>query len=156
MWHKPCRTFHPWCPCIKTRCLYVVVLTWQTRISDEVIVGTGWGWLDPWARNQPERRYCYTRVTSVGSRSVDVALCVVHVTGRNTRGTLDRWRCWVWGAVSESDGIDIEDVWRVALQCIRIMTGTDKNFVFVLNSILCKNTHSIIVPWKEYGTQLHL
>ena len=22
MWHKPCRTFHPWCPCIKTRCLY--------------------------------------------------------------------------------------------------------------------------------------
>ena len=24
MWHKPCRTFHPWCPCIKTRCLYVL------------------------------------------------------------------------------------------------------------------------------------
>ena len=23
MWHKPCRTFHPWCPCIKTRCLYI-------------------------------------------------------------------------------------------------------------------------------------
>ena len=23
MWHKPCRTFHPWCPCTKTRCLYV-------------------------------------------------------------------------------------------------------------------------------------
>ena len=23
MWHKPCRTFHPWCPCIKTRCLLV-------------------------------------------------------------------------------------------------------------------------------------
>ena len=22
MWHKLCRTFHPWCPCIKTRCLY--------------------------------------------------------------------------------------------------------------------------------------
>ena len=21
MWHKPCRTFHPWCPCIKTHCL---------------------------------------------------------------------------------------------------------------------------------------
>ena len=21
MWHKLCRTFHPWCPCIKTRCL---------------------------------------------------------------------------------------------------------------------------------------
>ena len=24
MWHKPCRTFHPWCPCIKTRCLFVM------------------------------------------------------------------------------------------------------------------------------------
>ena len=23
MWHKPCRTFHPWCPCIKTRCLWL-------------------------------------------------------------------------------------------------------------------------------------
>ena len=23
MWHKPCRTFHPWCLCIKTRCLSV-------------------------------------------------------------------------------------------------------------------------------------
>ena len=24
MWHKPCRTFHPWCPCIKTRCLFAI------------------------------------------------------------------------------------------------------------------------------------
>ena len=23
MWHKPCRTFNPWCLCIKTRCLSV-------------------------------------------------------------------------------------------------------------------------------------
>ena len=22
MWHKPCRTFNPWCLCIKTRCLF--------------------------------------------------------------------------------------------------------------------------------------
>ena len=22
MWHKPCRTFNPWCLCIKTRCLW--------------------------------------------------------------------------------------------------------------------------------------
>ena len=37
MWHKPCRTFHPWCPCIKTRCL--VIETWQP----------GWhGWLLMW------------------------------------------------------------------------------------------------------------
>ena len=25
MWHKPCRTFHPWCPCIKTRCLWYLL-----------------------------------------------------------------------------------------------------------------------------------
>ena len=25
MWHKPCRTFHPWCLCIKTRCLWNTV-----------------------------------------------------------------------------------------------------------------------------------
>ena len=25
MWHKPCRTFHPWCLCIKTRCLYKTI-----------------------------------------------------------------------------------------------------------------------------------
>ena len=31
MWHKPCRTFHPWCPCIKTRCLlYLYVGTAST------------------------------------------------------------------------------------------------------------------------------
>ena len=28
MWHKPCRTFHPWCLCIKTRCLFIL---WCTR-----------------------------------------------------------------------------------------------------------------------------
>ena len=27
MWHKPCRTFHPWWPCIKTRCLSIIVNT---------------------------------------------------------------------------------------------------------------------------------
>ena len=25
MWHKPCRTFNPWCLCIKTRCLLAFV-----------------------------------------------------------------------------------------------------------------------------------
>ena len=25
MWHKPCRTFHPWCLCIKTRCLLIMI-----------------------------------------------------------------------------------------------------------------------------------
>ena len=42
MWHKPCRTFHPWCLCIKTRCLshiclqtdtLCVTLNWITRGS---------------------------------------------------------------------------------------------------------------------------
>ena len=25
MWHKPCRTFHHWCLCIKTRCLFMII-----------------------------------------------------------------------------------------------------------------------------------
>ena len=31
MWHKPCRTFHPWCLCIKTRCLYIYGVSLTTR-----------------------------------------------------------------------------------------------------------------------------
>ena len=27
MWHKPCRTFHLWCLCIKTRCLFIYLIT---------------------------------------------------------------------------------------------------------------------------------
>ena len=27
MWHKPCRTFHLWCLCIKTRCLFPLLLS---------------------------------------------------------------------------------------------------------------------------------
>ena len=37
MWHKPCRTFHPWCLCIKTRCLWIPCgipfLNWQVLIG---------------------------------------------------------------------------------------------------------------------------
>ena len=33
MWHKPCRTFHPWCPCIKTRCLSVFTGATENRES---------------------------------------------------------------------------------------------------------------------------
>ena len=32
MWHKPCRTFHPWCPCIKTRCLFKFIDTRKSCI----------------------------------------------------------------------------------------------------------------------------
>ena len=31
MWPKPCRTFHPWCLCIKTRCLFVMSLHHRNR-----------------------------------------------------------------------------------------------------------------------------
>ena len=39
MWHKPCRTFHPWCPCTKTRCLsskQVLTASW-VQSHDDVI-----------------------------------------------------------------------------------------------------------------------
>ena len=30
MWHKPCRRFHPWCLCIKTRCLCEIFILHHT------------------------------------------------------------------------------------------------------------------------------
>ena len=39
MWHKPCRTFHPWCPRIKTRCLFLYLSrTYQWNFSNEMQV----------------------------------------------------------------------------------------------------------------------
>ena len=32
MWHKPCRTFNPWCLCIKTRCLFLAQITAQSPV----------------------------------------------------------------------------------------------------------------------------
>ena len=34
MWHKPCRTFHLWCLCIKTRCLSFLLSGWQPGMLD--------------------------------------------------------------------------------------------------------------------------
>ena len=43
MWHKPCRTFHPWCLCIKTRCLLISVMLeleyfWQTMLVPRLLM----------------------------------------------------------------------------------------------------------------------
>ena len=35
MWHKPCRTFHPWCLSIKTRCLFTFVC--NLAFTDELL-----------------------------------------------------------------------------------------------------------------------
>ena len=37
MWHKPCRTFHPWCLCIKTRCLYQAVMSLLERFLNQYL-----------------------------------------------------------------------------------------------------------------------
>ena len=47
MWHKPCRTFHPWCLCIKTRCLSQYFITsylhfvkkWRNKTVDPTSIG---------------------------------------------------------------------------------------------------------------------
>ena len=39
MWHKPCRTFHPWCPCIKTRCLFICFI--KTSSNGNIFRVTG-------------------------------------------------------------------------------------------------------------------
>ena len=46
MWHKPCRTFHLWCLCIKTRCLYDLSChcqskqKWSLNISSPAVLST--------------------------------------------------------------------------------------------------------------------
>ena len=49
MWHKLCRTFHPWCPCIKTRCLLYVCMReccsggkWALWIASVTIILVYW------------------------------------------------------------------------------------------------------------------
>ena len=41
MWHKPCRTFHPWCPCIKNRCLLFVWITLSKSSSVVTSLASG-------------------------------------------------------------------------------------------------------------------
>ena len=41
MWHKPCRTFNPWCLCIKTRCL----VPWTVHSANEVTPCRDWAWV---------------------------------------------------------------------------------------------------------------
>ena len=56
MWHKPCRTFHPWCLCIKTRCLFIegVVIMSNRLIVFSVKADFGFMgifrklWIDAW------------------------------------------------------------------------------------------------------------
>ena len=40
MWHKPCRTFHPWCLCIKTRCLSVLVIATDASYANTLLINS--------------------------------------------------------------------------------------------------------------------
>ena len=42
MRHKLCRSFHPWCPGVKNRCLYIYL---RPRFS--IFNSTKWAWCDP-------------------------------------------------------------------------------------------------------------
>ena len=50
MWHKPCRTFHPWCPCIKTSCLciyccqFISELHWGAHFNHHGVIGLTLKW----------------------------------------------------------------------------------------------------------------
>ena len=45
MWHKPCRTLDPWCPCIETRCLS------NNWITSPI------GWNNKMYRNTPKHQF---------------------------------------------------------------------------------------------------
>ena len=60
MWHKPCRTFHPWCLCIKTRCL--LSQCWSNNLNslrpgdtfmsvNWFIISSGYGLASVWCQD---------------------------------------------------------------------------------------------------------
>ena len=55
MWHKPCWTFHPWCPCIMTHCLLFIwsrdnclVIVMSSAIDCDIISRTITEWVRHW------------------------------------------------------------------------------------------------------------
>ena len=57
MWHKPCRTFRPWCLCIKTRCLYHYLMTGTLSLVKLLLGDCQWTPLiisQHWSRSLPE------------------------------------------------------------------------------------------------------
>ena len=67
MWHKPCRTFHPWCLCIKTRCLFgwwVVACSTPSQYLNQcwfTVNWTIWNTLK-WKSNQNKKNYSFKKV----------------------------------------------------------------------------------------------
>ena len=59
MWHKPCRTFHPWCPCIKTRCLLRPSDAYRHHYSKPSLVQImAWRFLGAKPLSDPMLTYC--------------------------------------------------------------------------------------------------
>ena len=70
MWHKPCRTFNPWCLCIKTRCLLVPL--WTNQLSCKLFkpsrcAKNQGSWKGVLPRGERLTPICVLKLTSIGS-----------------------------------------------------------------------------------------
>ena len=115
MWHKPCRTFHPWCLCIKTRCLYPTDCPTTNRHglcssllccgSRPTWAGMGYVWCQhwlPWWRQAYIRRLNSLRTVGINPLSPGASVILLTHCGLVTPYDIDlcqhwlRWRLFAW------------------------------------------------------------
>ena len=92
MWHKPCRTFHPWCLCIKTRCL-----SWLFHDSS-VSLATSWRLK---SSSSAPRRFVQQLAQVTAKRPTSLALCEesIHMTKyHHCRNCIHDVMIFLWSA----------------------------------------------------------
>ena len=126
MWHKPCRTFHPWCLCIKTRCLSPYI---QCSVTRQVI--------RRWIRDcllynsqialaaRPLTKWCLRFQITLYHYCSEFGIIIgcqgrapisefLSVLGRPDLGWLMAWHCMVPGQHQLRPGQDYAQLWLVS------------------------------------------
>ena len=64
MWHKPCRTFHPWCLFIKTRCLFIsdTATTAECIMRSKIITAIQLSTRENWRRNDRQMSLFFLQI----------------------------------------------------------------------------------------------
>ena len=124
MWHKPCRTFHPWCLCIKTRCLLFLCCHPERTIEQT---------------NPMIKLHSYINSSSVFSYLLSwLHLLRAMLKRRNTLGCLDQYMCkvlrpWnslgVWVRAEDRDHETVRPVKQSRYSWIMVVINAGPNLV---------------------------
>ena len=95
MWHKPCRTFNPWCLCIKTRCLSDYFCQFPFLNHS--------GWV---------AHICISKLTIIGADNglwpgrhqaitwTNVGILLIRTLGTHFHSRKCIWKCRPWNGIS--------------------------------------------------------